>query len=73
MRDPFFMVVAIVFIVGAVSVAKAYLKSRHMREENTGPDEFTQRQIEQLEERVRVLETIVTDKKHDLRREIDSL
>ncbi|RZV45921.1 MAG: hypothetical protein EX258_10170 [Sphingomonadaceae bacterium] len=73
MADPFRMVILIVLIAGAVKVANMYFRDR--RENRAVPeiDESVTRQIHELEERVRVLETIVTDKRHDLRREIDSL
>lgn len=73
MGDPFRMVILIVLIAGAVKVAKMYYRDR--QESRAAPefDNTVTRKIDELEERVRVLEAIVTDKRHDLRREIDSL
>jgi hypothetical protein len=68
------MVILIVLIAGAVKVARMYYRDRQEARGATPQiDENIASQIHALEERVRVLETIVTDKRHDLRREIDSL
>ena len=75
MFNPFSMVVAIVLIGCLYALGDAYLKTR--REEAnaaaSGADDSTREKIEQLEHRIRVLERIVTDDGHDLRREIDRL
>jgi hypothetical protein len=73
MNNPFTMIIAVVLIGGMVEIARLYYKNRRLEREVPQPDELTQRKIAQLEERVRVLETIVTDKRHDLRSEIDRL
>jgi hypothetical protein len=59
--------------VCTAGIVKEYLKTRAKKEERgVGADE-TLAEMEVLEERVRVLERIVTEKKFDLRREIDKL
>jgi hypothetical protein len=50
-----------------------YLKLRHRKENrNTLADE-TQAQLDALEERIKVLERIVTENRFDLREEINKL
>lgn len=69
-----FYVVCIVAIVFTADTIQKYMKMKN--EKNAAPDpelEETLAQIERLEERIRVLERIVTESKHDLGREIDSL
>ena len=70
-----FYVVLIVAIAGATSVASQYLKGREKDRKakmdlETGD---TQAKLESLEERIKVLERIVTENKFDLRREINKL
>ena len=70
----FEMVLGIVFIVGISSVFKHYfdLKRARLQVETEGGDPQWAR-LEELEERVKVLESIVTDKSYALKREIESL
>jgi hypothetical protein len=68
-----FYVVCIVAIVMCADTIQKIYKMRHekkMGDEKTD-DELVR--LEQLEERIRVLERIVTEDKHDLRREINRL
>lgn len=67
-----FFVVCIVAIGCATAVLCDYFKSQAMREKNRGSKE-TLAQIDALEERIRVLERIVTENRIDLRQEIDRL
>ena len=73
--NPFSMVVAIVLIGCLYSLGETWLKTRRREADVAaqGMDDETRETIAQLEHRVRVLERIVTDSGHDLRREIDSL
>lgn len=73
MNNPFSMIIIAVIVFGFVEVVRLYYKNRRLEREKPQPDQLTQRKIAQLEERVRVLETIVTDRRHDLKREIDGL
>lgn len=74
MADPFKMVVAIVAIYAAVSFAKMMYRDKQLsREVDDQADSNVTQQIAALEERIRVLETIVTDDRHALKREIDRL
>lgn len=72
------MVVAIVAIVLFAGVVNRYLKlqARRPSEEEEAEREEVQRKlarVDELEERVRVLERIVVDRKERLREEIDAL
>ncbi|MFK8015468.1 MAG: hypothetical protein AB8G17_08500 [Gammaproteobacteria bacterium] len=73
MADPFKMVIFIVLIGGIVQIAKYIRDDRERLRAAREPDEGTTRQIVALEERIKVLEAIVTDDRTQLRREIDSL
>ncbi len=73
MADPFKMVIMIVLIVGMVRIAKLYYGDKARRQEEPESNDVVNHKIRALEERVKVLETIVTDERHQLRREIDSL
>ena len=66
-------VVMIVLIGCATAVASQYLKSREKRREQGEDVSETLAQLEALEERIRVLERIVTESRVDLKREIDKL
>jgi hypothetical protein len=68
-----FYVVCIVAVVFAADSYQKYLKMK--RETNMHDPELDEslKKIEMLEERIRVLERIVTESKHDLGREIDRL
>jgi hypothetical protein len=46
---------------------------RHRKEDYGASAEETQAQLDRLEERIRVLEKIVTENKYDLREEINRL
>ena len=66
----------VVLIVAIVMCADTYQKYLKAKTEKNKSDEKTNAELEkldQLEERIRVLERIVTEDKHDLRREINRL
>ncbi|MBT8083573.1 MAG: hypothetical protein KJP08_07430, partial [Gammaproteobacteria bacterium] len=66
-----FYVVCIVAIVFTADTIQKYLKMKN-REKNQDPElDETLAHIEELEERIRVLERIVTENRTDLKREID--
>jgi len=68
-----FYVVCIVAIVFAADTFQKYMKMKN-REKRSDPElEETLAHIEQLEERIRVLERIVTENRTDLKSEIDRL
>ncbi len=68
-----FYVVCIIAIVLIANTVQQYLKLRHRKEESGKVAEETQNQLDQLEERIKVLERIVTENKFDLRQEINRL
>ncbi len=74
MNSPFYMVVWIVAIVMIASVIEKYLKLKAKNNDsNASLNEETAARIEELEERVQVLERIVTENKFDLRKQINDL
>ena len=68
-----FYVVCIVAIVLAANTVQQYLKLRHRKEDKGTLAEETQAQLDALEDRIKVLERIVTENKIDLRDEINKL
>ncbi len=69
-----FYVVCLVAIVFAADTIQKYLKIKNVKSAAQDPAlEETLAQIERLEERIRVLERIVTENKYDLGNEIDNL
>jgi membrane protein implicated in regulation of membrane protease activity len=73
MNNTFTFVLAIVIVVMCAQLAKTYLKQRARRPEPNEELEQTLAKIDELEERIKVLERIVTEKRYDLKSEIDSL
>jgi NADH:ubiquinone oxidoreductase subunit 3 (subunit A) len=69
----FTFVVCIVAIGGATSIINQYLRTRTDREEKSGRYEEAVSELQALEDRIRVLERIVTENKYDLKREINKL
>lgn len=68
-----FYIVCIVAIVFTADTIQKYLKVKNQKNESDPELEETLAQIERLEERIRVLERIVTESRFDLGREIDKL
>ncbi len=68
-----FYVFCIVAVVMIADTVQKYLKMKNKERENDPELEETLAHIERLEERIRVLERIVTENKYDLGREIDKL
>ncbi len=66
-------VIAIVAIGCATAVVNRYLQTRGARAEDNQAIDETLAQLQALEERIRVLERIVTESRVDLKREIDRL
>ena len=68
-----FFVVCIVAIGCTAGVVREYLRMRAKKDKGSGNIDETLAHMEELEERVRVLERIVTENKFDLSKEIDKL
>ena len=68
-----FYVLCIVAIVLAANTVQQYLKLRHRKEDKSALAKETQAQLDALEDRIKVLERIVTENKFDLRDEINKL
>jgi high-affinity nickel permease len=73
MNGNFIFVLLIIAIVMASQVAKAYIKQRGKKPEVDSELEETLAKIDVLEERIQVLERIITESKYDLKNEIDNL
>ena len=73
--NPFSMVVWIVLIACAFSLAKHYIDARQTRPAEADADINAEIRdiVGRLEHRIVVLERIVTDSGYDLKREIDNL
>jgi len=74
MTNVFTFVFCIVTVVLLSGLLKTWIENRKRNDETAGPeiDEMLGT-IESLEERIRVLERIVTAHNYDLKKEIDSL
>lgn len=68
-----FYVVCIVAVVFAADTYQKYLKMKHDKAKHDPDLDASLAKIESLEERIRVLERIVTENRRDVAREIDDL
>ncbi len=73
MNNVFTFVFLMVTAVLCFNLAETYLKHRRKKTDNDGELEETLEEIKKLEERIQVLERIVTENRYDLKQEIDSL
>lgn len=73
MMNTLFYVVCIVAIVMTASTIQKIYTMRHEKKASDEKNDDEMARLDQLEERIRVLERIVTEERHDLRREINSL
>jgi len=71
--DKFVFVLLIICIITGGRVAQSYLKQTKKRSETNDDAEEMLATIERLEDRIKVLERIITEKHIDLRQEIDNL
>jgi len=72
MNTLFFVVCIVAIVCTADTIQKIYKARLAKQETDTDSDEAIAK-LDQLEDRIRVLERIVTENKYDLRREINSL
>lgn len=73
MNSPFTFVVAIVAIVTIGNIIKTAMTRRDAMAERSGETEELVAKIDVLEDRVKVLERIVTEHNFDLKQQIDNL
>lgn len=73
MNSSLVFVLLLVAIVMCTGIIRTYLQQRNRQPENNEALEETQAKIDMLEERIRVLERIITENRFDLKKEIDSL
>ncbi len=73
MNGVFTFVFLVVLTVMVAGVARAWIEQRNKGSETDEELAETLAKVERLEERVRVLERIVTENRVDLRQQIDSL
>jgi Na+-transporting methylmalonyl-CoA/oxaloacetate decarboxylase gamma subunit len=73
MNSTLVFVLLIVCMVMCTNVAQTFIKQRKMKPEANEELEDTLAKIELLEERIQVLERIITENRFDLKNEIDSL
>ena len=73
MNNNLFFIVMIVGIVMCAKVIQTYLKQRKKAPEVDEELEETLAKIDTLEERIQVLERIITENRFDLNKEIDQL
>ena len=73
MNNTFTFVLCIIFIVLAFQLARTWLENKNNKQPIDEELQDTLAKIDVLEERIRVLERIVTENRYDLKKEIDSL
>ena len=71
--NTFVFVVTIVAIVCIADTIQKIYKARAVKQESDVDSDEAMARLDQIEERIRVLERIVTEDKYELRREINSL
>ena len=73
MNSTFVFVIIIVAMAMCANIIQAWLKQKKRTPEQDKELEETLGKIDRLEERIQVLERIITENRFDLRNEIDSL
>ncbi len=73
MNSTLVFVLLIIGMVMCTNIIQTYLKQRKLEPEANEELEETLTKIELLEERIQVLERIITENRFDLKNEIDSL
>ena len=73
MNGSLVFVLCLVALVMGTSIAKTIIKQNKKVPENNEELEETLAKMELLEERIQVLERIITENRFDLKKEIDSL
>lgn len=73
MNGSLIFVLLVVTVVMLSQVLKAWINQRHVKPESNEELEETLSKIDLLEDRIKVLERIITENRFDLKSEIDSL
>jgi membrane protein implicated in regulation of membrane protease activity len=73
MNNSLVFVLLVVAIVMTANVLRTYINRRQRQPETNEELEETLAKIEMLEERIEVLERIITENRFDLKKEIDDL
>ncbi len=73
MNGTFIFIITIVAIVMCADTVQKIIKARTAKRDDNPDLEEALAQVDKLEERIRVLERIVTENKYDLRHEINKL
>ena len=73
MNSSLIFVLLLVAIVMVARIVETWIRDKKKKPESPDELEDTLAKIEVLEERVKVLERIITENRFDLKREIDSL
>lgn len=73
MNDVFIMVIAIVALSVGAGMYRDYLKTQRQIGKNTEADIDLREELTRLQDRVAILEEIVTDGKYELNRELEKL
>jgi len=73
MNSSLVFVLLLVSIIFGAGVIKTWIQQKHQKQEPNEELEEAASKIDQLEERIRVLERIITENRFDLKKEIDSL
>ena len=73
MNSSLVFVLLLVSIVMCTGIIRTYLMQRKKQPDDAQELEETLAKIDALEERIRVLERIITENRYDLKKEIDSL
>ncbi len=73
MNGTFVFIICIVAIVMGADIVQKIIKARTAKQDANPELEEALAQVGKLEERIRVLERIVTENKYDLRHEINKL
>ena len=71
--NSYFFVLGIIAIVMTATTIQHYFRLQSKKQDVSSDAEEYEQRIAELEERIRVLERIVTENKYDLKQEIDRL
>lgn len=73
MNSSLIFVLLLVSVVMCARVIETWVKQKKSNADNSGELEETLSKIDVLEDRIKVLERIITENRFDLKKEIDSL